>query len=181
MPRQKLHLGRAWYAIHVVPGYEEFVRDAISKRASAFDMQDKIFDVSVPKEKVWIMKGGKRDLVEQKIYPGYVLVDMIVTDDSWFVVRNTPKVTGFVGTRTTPIPIDLKELQEIFARIKKEEPEIETNFKVGDVVEIVLGVFKGTKGKISEVDTERQKLRVLVPMFNRETPVEVDFAQVKKS
>jgi len=181
MPRQKLHLGRGWYAIHVVPGYEEFVREAILKRAEAFDMQDKIFDAIVPKEKVWVVKGGKRELVEQKIYPGYVLVDMIVTDDSWFVVRNTPRVTGFVGTTTTPIPINPKEIQEIFDRIKKEEPEIETDFKVNDVVEIVLGVFRGMKGRIAEVDAERQKLKVLVPMFNRETPVEVDFTQVKKT
>lgn len=181
MPKQKLYLGRAWYALHVVPGYEEFVREAILKRAEAFDLQDKIFDVLVPKEKVWLVKGGKRELVEQKIYPGYVLIEMIVTDDSWFIVRNTPKVTGFVGTATTPMPIDPKELQEIFARIKKEEPEIETDFKVGDVVEIILGVFKGMKGKVAEVDAERQRLKVLVPMFNRETPVEVDFAQVKKT
>lgn len=181
MPRQKLHLGRAWYAIHVVPGYEEFVRDAILKRAEAFDVRDKIFNAIVPKEKVWVVKGGKRELVEQKIYPGYVLVDMVVTDDSWFIVRNTPRVTGFVGTNTTPIPVDPKEIKEIFDRMEQKEPEIETNFKPGDVVEIILGVFKGMKGRVAEVDVERQKLKVLVPMFNRETPVEVDFAQVKKS
>ncbi len=180
MPRQKLHLGRAWYVIHVIPGYEEFVRDVILQRAEALDMKDKIFDVIVPKEKVWVMKGGKRELVEQKIYPGYVFIDMIVADDSWFLVRNAPKVTGFVGTATTPVPIDQKEVEEILKRMKKEEPEIETDFKVGDVVEIFAGIFKGMKGKVIEVDAERQKLKILVPIFNRETSVEVDFAQVKK-
>jgi transcriptional antiterminator NusG len=181
MPKQRLHLGRAWYAIHVVPGYEDFVKEAILKRAEAFDMRDKIFDAIVPKEKVWVIKEGKRELVEQKIYPGYVFIDMIVTDDSWFLVRNTPKVTGFVGTTTTPLPISPEEVQKIFSLIKKEEPEIETNFKPGDVVEITHGIFKGMKGKVIEVDVERQKLKVLVPLFNRETSVEVDFAQVKSS
>jgi transcriptional antiterminator NusG len=134
----------------------------------------------VPKEKVWVIKGGKRELVEQKIYPGYVLVDMIVTDDSWYVVRNTPKVTGFVGVGTTPIPVDEKELKEIFERMKKEEPEVETEFKIGDLVEVIQGLFKGLKGKIVEIDRERQRLKVLVPVMNRETPVEVDFLQVKR-
>ena len=180
MPKQKLNLGRAWYALHTVVGFEDIVAEAILKRAEAFDMKDKIFNALVPKEKVWVIKGGKRELVEQKIYPGYVLVDMIVTDDSWYVVRNTPKVTGFVGVGTTPIPLEEKELQEIFERMKREEPEIETDLKVGDLVEIVQGLFKGMKGKVIEVDRERQKLKVLVPIMNRETPVEADFLQVKR-
>ncbi len=180
MPKQQLNLGRAWYAIHTVVGFEDIVAEAILKRAQAFDLQDKIFNVLVPKEKVWVIKGGKRELVEQKIYPGYVLVDMIVTDDSWYVVRNTPKVTGFVGVGTTPVPVDENELKEIFERIRKEEPAVETDIKTGDLVEIVQGLFKGLKGKVIEVDHERQKLKVLVPILNRETPVEVDFLQIKR-
>jgi transcriptional antiterminator NusG len=173
-------LGRAWYAVHTIVGFEDIVAEAIMKRAEAFDIKDKIFNALVPKEKVWVIKGGKRELVEQKIYPGYVLVDMIVTDDSWYVVRNTPKVTGFVGVGTTPIPVDEKELKEIFERMKKEEPEVETEFKIGDLVEVIQGLFKGLKGKIVEIDRERQRLKVLVPVMNREIPVEVDFLQVKR-
>jgi transcriptional antiterminator NusG len=180
MVKQILNLGRAWYAVHAIVGFEDIVAEAIMKRAEAFDMKDKIFNALVPKEKVWVIKGGKRELVEQKIYPGYVLVDMIVTDDSWYVVRNTPKVTGFVGVGTTPIPVDEKELKEIFERMKKEEPEVETEFKIGDLVEVMQGLFKGLKGKIVEIDRERQRLKVLVPVMNRETPVEVDFLQVKR-
>ncbi len=180
MTKQILNLGRAWYAIHVITGFEDIVAEAILKRAETFDMKDKIFNAIVPKEKVWVIKSGKRELVEQKIYPGYVLVDMIVTDDSWYVVRNTPKVTGFVGVGTTPIPVDEKELKEIFERMNKQEPEIETEFKIGDLVEIKQGLFKNFKGKIIEIDHERQKLKVLIHMMNRETPIEVDFLQVKK-
>ncbi len=180
MPKQKLNLGRAWYAIHTVVGFEDIVAEAIMKRAEAFDMKDKIFNALVPKEKVWVIKGGKRELVEQKIYPGYVLVDMIVTDDSWYVVRNTPKVTSFVGVGTTPVPLDENELKEIFMRMKKEEPEIETDLKIGDLVEVVQGLFKGMKGKVIEVDRERQKLKILVPIMKREAPIEVDFLQVKR-
>lgn len=180
MPKQKLSLGRAWYAIHTVVGYEEIVAEAIMKRAEVYDLKDKIFNAIVPKEKVWVVKGGKRELVEQKIYPGYVLVDMIVSDDSWYIVRNTPKVTGFVGVGTTPVPIDEKELKEIFERMKKEEPEVESEFSIGDLVEITQGLFKGLKGKIIEIDKERQRLKVLVPVMQRETPVEVDFLQVKR-
>ncbi len=180
MAKQKLNLGRAWYALHTIVGFEDMVAEAIMKRAESYDMKDKIFNAIVPKEKVWVIKSGKRELVEQKIYPGYVLVDMIVTDDSWYVVRNTPKVTGFVGVGLTPIPIDEQELKEIFERMKKEEPEIETEFKIGDVVEVVQGLFKGLKGKIVEIDREKQRLKILVPIMNRETPIDVDFLQVKR-
>jgi transcriptional antiterminator NusG len=180
MAKQKLNLGRAWYALHTVVGFEDMVAEAIMKRAESYDMKDKIFNAIVPKEKVWVIKNGKRTLVEQKIYPGYVLVEMIVTDDSWYVVRNTPKVTGFVGVGLTPIPVNEEELKEIFERMKKEEPEVETDFKVGDVVEIIQGLFKGLKGKIIEIDREKQKLKVLVPLMNRETSIEVDFLQAKR-
>jgi transcriptional antiterminator NusG len=180
MVRQVLNLGRAWYAVHTIVGFEEIVAEAIMKRAEAFDIKDKVFNAIVPKEKVWVIKNGKRELVEQKIYPGYVLVDMIITDDSWYFIRNTPKVTGFVGVGTTPMPVSEEELKDLFQRMNKEEPEVETDFKIGDLVEIIQGLFKGTKGKIVEIDAERQRLKILVPIMNRETPVEVDFLQVRR-
>jgi transcriptional antiterminator NusG len=150
------------------------------KRAEAFDMKDKIFNVLVPKEKVWEVRGGKRELVEKKLYPGYVFIDMIVTDDSWYLVRNTPKVTGFIGAGTTPLPVDPKEMEEILKRVKSEEAPVEMDIKVNDLVEITQGVFKGLQGKVVEVDREKGRLKVVVSIFNRETPVEVDFLQVKK-
>ena len=180
MPKQKLYLGRAWYAIHTVIGFEDMVAEAIMKRAEAFDMKDKIFNVLVPKEKVWEVRGGKRELVEKKLYPGYVFIDMIVTDDSWYLVRNTPKVTGFIGAGTTPLPVDPKEMEEILKRVKSEEAPVEMDIKVNDLVEITQGVFKGLQGKVIEVDREKGRLKVVVSIFNRETPVEVDFLQVKK-
>ncbi|BCX15254.1 MAG: transcription termination/antitermination protein NusG [Candidatus Parcubacteria bacterium] len=180
MPKQKLSLGRAWYAIHTVVGFEDIVAEAIMKRAGVFDLTDKIFNALVPKEKIWVLKGGKKELVEQKIYPGYVLVDMIIADDSWYVVRNTPKVTGFVGVGVTPVPLDEKELNEILQRMQKEEPEIETDVKVGDLVEVSNGLFKGLKGKVIEIDNERHKLKILASILNRETPIEVDFLQIKR-
>lgn len=180
MPKQKLNLGRAWYAIHTIVGFEEMVAENIIKRAEAYDLKDKIFNAIVPKEKVWVVKGGKRELIEQKVYPGYVLVDMIVTDDAWYVVRNTPKVIGFVGIGTLPLPVDEKEIQEIFERMRKEEPQVETDFKIGDLVEITQGLFKGMKGKVTKVDMERQRLEVLVSIMQREVPVEVDFLQAKR-
>jgi transcriptional antiterminator NusG len=180
MPKQKLYLGRAWYAIHTVIGFEDIVAESIMKRAEAFDMKDKIFNVLVPKEKVWEVRGGKRELVEKKLYPGYVFIDMIVTDDSWYLVRNTPKVTGFIGAGTTPLPVDPKEMEEILKRVKSEEAPVEMDIKVNDLVEITQGVFKGLQGKVVEVDREKGRLKVVVSIFNRETPVEVDFLQVKK-
>lgn len=180
MPKQKLFLGRAWYAIHTVIGFEDIVAESILKRAEAFDMKDKIFNVLVPKEKIWEVKGGKRELVEKKIYPGYVFIDMVVTDDSWYLVRNTPKVTGFVGTGTTPLPVNKEDIEELLRRTKTEELIYETNINVNDLVQITQGVFKGIQGKVVEVDKERGKLKVIISIFNRETPIEVDFLQVKK-
>lgn len=180
MAKQKLYLGRGWYAVHVVVGFEEMVADAILKRAESYDMKDKIFNTLVPKEKVWEVRGGKRELVEKKMFPGYVFIDMIVTDETWYLVRNTPKVTGFLGAGTTPIPVNQKELEEILKRMQPAEPIIETDIKENDLVEITQGVFKGIQGKVIEVDKERGRLKVLVSVFNRETPVEVDILQVKK-
>jgi transcriptional antiterminator NusG len=181
MARQKLFLGRAWYGIHTVAGFEELVAESILKRAEAFDVTDKIFNALVPKEKVWEVKGGKRHLVERKMFPGYVFVNMIVTDESWYIVRNTPKVTGFVGSGTTPIPINEEEVQEILKRMGQEEPTIETGLKIGDLVIISQGIFKGMQGKIVDIDRERGKLKVIITIFNRETPIEIDVSQIKRA
>jgi len=181
MPKQTLQLGRRWYAIHTYSGYEDAVADNLKRRVETMGMQDKIFDVIVPVEKKIKIKNGKRRLVEEKIYPGYVLVEMIVTDDSWYVVRNTPSVTGFLGTGTTPSPIDEKTMQDLRKRMSTEE---ETSFSIdlqeGMPVKIGDGPFKGFEGKVIEVDGARGKVKVLVSMFGRETPLELDFTQVKK-
>jgi transcriptional antiterminator NusG len=143
-------------------------------------MEDKIFQVMVPKEKRIQVKGGKRRVVEERIYPGYVLVQMLVTDDSWYVVRNTPRVTGFVGAGTTPTPIDEEEVNQLMQRVGVEEPEYTVDVQEGEAVTIVDGPFKDFDGKVSEVDEARGKVKVLVNMFGRDTPVELDFLQVKK-
>jgi transcriptional antiterminator NusG len=181
MPKQTLQLGRRWYAIHTYSGYEDNVTDNLKRRVETMGMQDKIFDVIVPIEKKIKIKNGKRRLVEEKIYPGYVLVEMVVTDDSWYVVRNTPNVTGFLGTGTTPSPIDEKTMEDLRKRMSTEE---ETSFSIdlqeGMPVKIGDGPFKGFEGKVIEVDGARGKVKVLVSMFGRETPLELDFTQVKK-
>jgi transcriptional antiterminator NusG len=143
-------------------------------------MKDKIFNVLVPKEKKIKIKNGKRTVVEEKIFPGYVIVEMIVTDDSWYVVRNTPNVTGFVGSGTTPTPIDSKEMENLHKRMKVDEPAHQIDVVIDDPVRITDGPFKNFEGKVSNVDEARGKLKVLVSMFGRETPVELDALQVKK-
>jgi transcriptional antiterminator NusG len=143
-------------------------------------MEDRIFNVLVPTEKKIKIKGGKRVEEEEKIYPGYVLVDMTVTDDSWYVVRNTPRVTGFVGSGVYPVPLDKKEVDMLFARMNKTEVKHTIDLALDDVVKIVDGPFKDLEGKVNEVDDSRGKVKVLVSMFGRETPVELDFLQVKK-
>lgn len=180
MPRQKLPKERRWYAIHTYSGYEEAVAKALKQRIETLGMKDKIFNVLVPKEKRIKIKGGKRMVVEEKLYPGYVLVEMIVDDDSWYVVRNTPNVTGFLGSGTTPVPISEKEIQELMKKIEVKEPEYKVEFKIGDLVKIKEGPFKDFEGKVSEIDEERGKIKVLVNLFGRETPLELDALQVKK-
>jgi len=144
------------------------------------DMEEKIFNVLVPKEKKIKIKNGKRKTVEEKIFPGYVLVEMIVTDDSWYVVRNTPNVTGFIGTGTTPTPIAEEEINALQKRMGVDEPEYTFDVEKGSPVIITDGPFKGQEGKVAEIDEERGKIKILVSMFGRETPVELDFLQVKK-
>lgn len=180
MPRQRLPKERNWYVIHTYSGYEDAVAKALKQRVESLGMEDKIFNVIVPKEKKIKIKDGKRKVVEEKIYPGYVLVEMIVTDDSWYVVRNTPNVTGFVGAGTTPIPVSKEEIENLKKRMEMEEPQYKIEVKVGDLVKITDGPFKDFDGKVSEVDEERGKVKVLVNMFGRDTPVELDSLQIKK-
>lgn len=180
MAKQTLDLGRRWYVLHTYSGYEENVKHNLEQRIESFDMQDKIFNVIVPKEKKIKIKNGKRNTVEEKIFPGYVLVEMIVTDDSWYVVRNTPNVTGFVGSGTTPTPVDQKEVDNLLKRMRADEPQHKIDLEIGDAVSITDGPFKNFEGKISNVDEDRGKIKVLITMFGRETPAELDAMQVKK-
>jgi len=178
--KQKLPQKRNWYVIHTYSGYEDAVAKNLKQRIESLGMEDKIFNVLVPKEKKIKIKDGKRKVVEEKIYPGYVLVEMIVTDDSWYVVRNTPNVTGFVGIGTTPVPISPKEVEALKKRMGVETPQYKIEVKVGDSVKITDGPFKGFDGKVAEIDEERGKIKVLVNMFGRDTPVELDSLQIKK-
>ena len=180
MSKQNTTGERSWYAIHTYAGYENAVARNLKQRIESLNMEDKIFNVIVPTEKKIKVKGGKRVEEEEKIYPGYVLVDMIVTDDSWYVVRNTPRVTGFVGAGVSPVPLDPKEVETLFSRMQKSTTEHSIDLSNGDLVKIADGPFKDFEGKVAEVDTQRGKVKVLVSMFGRETPVELDFLQVKK-
>ena len=167
--------------LHTYSGYEDAVARNLKQRIESLDMADKIFNVLVPKEKKIRIKNGKRKTVEEKIYPGYVLVEMIVTDASWYVVRNTPNVTGFIGAGTVPIPVSSEEIKELQKRITGAgESRYKIEFSVGDPVKIVDGPFKDFDGKVSAIDEERGKVKVLISMFGRETAVELDSLQIKK-
>lgn len=180
MPKQTSEFGRNWYAVHTYSGYEDAVARNLRQRIESMGMEDKIFNVLVPTEKKIKIKGGKRRTVEEKIYPGYVLVEMIVTDDSWYVIRNTPRVTGFVGSGTTPTPLSNEEIETLMERMGEAEPKHKVDLEVGDAVKITDGPFKDFEGKVSEIDEERGKVKVLVSIFGRETPVELDFLQVRR-
>ena len=180
MPRQKVPRKRNWYVIHTYSGYEEQVAESLNQRIESMNMQDKVFDIIVPKEKQIEIKNGKRKIIERKIFPGYVFVNMIVTDDSWYVVRNTPNVTGFIGFGVRPTPVSKEEIDRIKKRMGVEEPKYQIDLRVQDLVKITDGALKGFEGKIEEVDQGKGKLKVLVNMFGRETPVNLDFLQVKK-
>ena len=171
---------RQWYAIHTYSGYEEKVAESIQQRVDSVDMADKIFAVMVPKEKQIEIKNGKRKIVEKKIFQGYVLVEMKMTEDAWFIIRNTPGVTGFVGSGTAPTPVSDDEIAKIKKRMGVEDPKHNINYAIGEVVNIVDGPFKGFDGAINEIDTQKGKIKVLVSMFGRDTPVELDALQVKK-
>lgn len=180
MPKQILQQGKKWYVLHTYSGYEENVARNLRQRIESMDMQDKIFGVLIPTEKKIKIRNGKRRVVTEKMFPGYVLVEMIVTDDSWYVVRNTPNVTGFVGSGTTPTSIADNEVKSIQKRMGVEEPKYKIDVSPGSPVKITDGPFKEFEGKVSEVDEARGKVKVLVSMFGRETPVELDFLQIKK-
>lgn len=181
MAKQTLNLGRRWYVLHTYSGYEENVKRNLEQRIDSFDMSAKIFTVLVPKEKKIKIKNGKRTTVEEKIFPGYVLVEMVVDDESWYVVRNTPNVTGFIGAGTTPTPIDPNEMKSLMGRTEAEEPSHKIDLQAGEAVMIIDGPFKNFEGKVQNVDEARGKIKVLVNMFGRETPVELDALQVKKA
>ncbi len=166
--------------LHTYSGYEDAVARNLKQRIESLDMQDKIFNVLVPKEKKIKIKNGKRRVIEEKIYPGYVLVEMIVTDDSWYVVRNTPRVTGFIGSGTMPIPVSAGEISELQKRMSGGESKYKIEFSIGDQVKIVDGPFKDFDGKVNEVDETHGKVKVLISMFGRETAVELDSLQIKK-
>ncbi len=181
MSKQEAQGARNWYAIHTYAGYENVVLRNLKQRIESLGMNDKIFSVVVPTEKKIKIKGGKRVEVEEKIYPGYVLVDMIVTDDSWYVVRNTPRVTGFVGAGVNPVPLRKEEVEYLFKKMDTGVAKHNIDLAIDETVLIADGPFKDLEGKVSSVDQERGKVKVLVSMFGRETPVELDFLQVKKT
>lgn len=183
MAKQELRGERNWYAIHTYAGYENAVMRNLKQRIDSLGVNDKIFSVVVPTEKKIKIKAGKRIETEEKVYPGYVLVDMIVDDNSWYVVRNTPRVTGFVGAGVNPVPLNKKEVDDLFGRMDKNSNNVarhQMDIEVGEIVRIADGPFKELEGKVSDVDNERGKVKVLVSMFGRETPVELDFLQIKK-
>jgi transcriptional antiterminator NusG len=173
--------GRAWYVVHCYSGYENKVRHNLEQRIETMGMKDKIFDIVVPTEEEIEVKEGKRRTVERRVFPGYILVNMIMTEESWYVVRNTPGVTGFVGMGNTPTPLRPEEVSQIIKRMEAEAPRIKVTFKSGERVRIVDGPFNDFRGTVSEIDMERAKVRVMVNFFGRETPVELDFLQVEKT
>lgn len=173
--------GPAWYVIHCYSGYENKVRHNLEQRIETMGMKDKIFDVVIPTQEEIEVKDGKRRTVERHIFPGYVLVNMALTEESWYVVRNTPGVTGFVGMGNNPTPLRPEEVAQIVKRMEAEAPTVKVTFKVGERVRIIDGPFNDFRGVVSEIDMERTKVRVMVSFFGRETPVELDFLQVEKA
>jgi len=180
MAKQQSTGERHWYAIHTYSGDENAVTRNLKQRIDSLNMNDKIFNVVVPTEKKIRVKGGKRVTEEERVYPGYVLVEMIVDDESWFVVRNTPRVTGFVGSGTQPVPLTEEEYNALMKRMTSDTVKHKVDLSVGDLVLIADGPFKDLEGKVGEVDEESGKVKVMVSMFGRETPVELDFLQVKR-
>ncbi len=172
---------RHWYVIHCYSGYENKVRHNLEQRIDTMNMKDRIFDVVVPTEEEIEVKDGQRRTVERRVFPGYILVQMVLSEESWYVVRNTPGVTGFVGMGNTPTPLQPQEVAQIMRRMEAEAPKIKVNFKTGQKVRIVDGPFNDFIGTVGEIDAERAKVRVMVSFFGRETPVELDFLQVEKA
>jgi transcription termination/antitermination protein NusG len=172
---------RHWYVVHCYSGYENKVRHNLEQRIDTMGMKDKIFDVVVPTEEEIEVREGRRRTVERRVFPGYILVQMILTEDSWYVVRNTPGVTGFVGMGNEPTPLRPEEVAQIVKRMEAEAPRVKVTYKAGQKVRIVDGPFNDFIGTVDEIDMERAKVRVMVSFFGRETPVELDFLQVEKA
>jgi transcriptional antiterminator NusG len=181
VPAESVPEGPAWYVIHCYSGYENKVRHNLEQRIETMGMKDKVFDVVVPTQEEIEVRDGKRRTVERHIFPGYVLVNMVLTEESWFVVRNTPGVTGFVGMGNLPTPLRPEEVAQILKRMEAEAPTVKVSFKVGERVRIIDGPFNDFRGQVAEIDMERTKVRVMVSFFGRETPVELDFLQVEKA
>ena len=171
---------RAWYTISTYSGYEDKVAESINQRVGSPEFEGKIFDAIVPKEKRIEIKNGKRKVVDRKIFQGYVLVEMCLSDETWYIVRNTPGVTGFIGNGTQPTPVSEKEIQKIKKRMGVEDPKYNINYEMGEVISIIDGPFKGFEGAVAEIDSQKGKIKVMVSMFGRETPVELDALQVKQ-
>jgi transcriptional antiterminator NusG len=172
---------RKWYVVHCYSGHENKVRHAIEQRIETMGMQDKIFDVVVPTEEEIEVRDGKRRTVERRVFPGYILVQMDMDEDSWYVIRNTPGVTGFVGMGNQPTPLQPQEVNQIMKRMEAEAPKVKVTFKAGQKVRIIDGPFNDFIGTVSELDMEKAKVRVMVSFFGRDTPVELDFLQVEKT
>lgn len=173
--------GRRWYVVHCYSGYENKVRHNLEQRIDSMGMKDKIFDVVVPTEEEIEVKDGKRRTIERRVFPGYILVQMILTEESWYVVRNTPGVTGFVGMGNEPTPLRPEEVAQIIKRMEAEAPRVKVTYKTGQKVRIIDGPFNDFIGTVDAIDMERAKVRVMVSFFGRETPVELDFLQVEKA
>ena len=172
--------GTAWYVVHSYSGYENKVKKNLEHRIESMGMQDQIFQVVVPTEEEVELKDGQRRTTERRVFPGYILVEMVMNDDTWYVVRNTPGVTDFVRSGTKPIPLRQEEVDKILKRMEAEAPKIKVSFKEGQRVRIVEGPFEDFMGTVDVIDADRARVRVLVNMFGRETPVEVDFLQVER-
>ena len=171
---------KKWYVVHTYSGYENKVKANLEKRLESMNMEDKIFRVLVPVEDEIQMKDGKKKITKKQVYPGYVLVEMVLTDDSWYVVRNTPGVTGFVGSGNRPIPLHDGEVKDILKRMGVEEARTKVDYEIGENIRVIGGPFENFIGTVKNIDADKGKLKVAVSMFGRETPVELEFNQVEK-
>ncbi|MEK9169923.1 MAG: transcription termination/antitermination protein NusG [Patescibacteria group bacterium] len=169
-----------WYVIHIQTSYEARVKQALEQRVKSLGVEDKIFEIVIPTREIIVVKKGKKTKATEKVFPGYILVKMILNDDSWLVVRTTEGVTGFVGAGLKPTSISDKEVDAIMKFVKQEQPKFKSKFSIGEAVKITDGPFSDFLGSIQEIDEEKGKIKVLVSIFDRETPVELDFLQVTK-
>ncbi len=171
---------KSWYVVHTYSGYENKVKANLEKRIESMNMEGKIFRILVPMEDEIEIKDGKKKISKRKVFPGYVLVEMYMTDDSWYVVRNTPGVTGFVGSGSKPIPLNDAEARQIIRQMGGENFRARIDFSPGENVRVINGPFENFIGQIEEINMEKSKVRVMISMFGRETPIELDFTQVEK-